>query len=243
MEASAQKVYLDENDSFNLFLRRTNEKEVLAEAIRNNVFSTDKSLLDIGAGDGSLTEKISPDFNRITAIEPGTPFFDLQKKCTDDKYTLIRGTLEEQDEIAKHDVALASNSMLYFKNPQLQLKRIQEAVKKYIAITLRRHNDGLVDFKKRYTKPLTGKEFKGGTNRTNYEQLLKNIFSDVKGSVCEAQIQLLSLDEAITIAAFLNDVNQNEIPVKTADKIKNNIAKNYGDSFNINYGQDFFVCS
>src|SRR3989338_1068428 len=102
-------------NAFNLFLKRTNEKEVIIKFIEKNV-NLDKTVnfLDIGGGDGSLATIIDKKVNNILVIEPNKYF---QKHLKGKGLKTINNKWENINLDKKFDFILAAYVVTYF-SPQ-----------------------------------------------------------------------------------------------------------------------------
>jgi 16S rRNA A1518/A1519 N6-dimethyltransferase RsmA/KsgA/DIM1 with predicted DNA glycosylase/AP lyase activity len=68
--ANLTKSYQGENNSFEKFLKWTDEKEILGQEIDKLIKGGYNSLLEVGAGNGDLTEKFIQKFSSATLVEP-----------------------------------------------------------------------------------------------------------------------------------------------------------------------------
>ncbi len=99
--------------SFELFLRKTDEKVVIEDFVRDAVFlHRDMSFLDIGGGDGSLTLNIARKVGRTTVVEPNR---GLCKGLTrHQKIRVINKKWEDIHLAEKFDFILAAYVVTYF---------------------------------------------------------------------------------------------------------------------------------
>jgi SAM-dependent methyltransferase len=97
--------------SFDLFLAATNEKRVLAEAVTSAVqLNGDESLLDIGAGDGTLSAHLRPHTSRYVAVEMDR---QLSNRLRGQGLEVVEGAYPAVDPIVEpdlFDVVLSSYS-------------------------------------------------------------------------------------------------------------------------------------
>ncbi len=116
--------------SFELFLRRTNEKSVIEKFITENIkFNNEISFLDIGAGNGSLTLKISKKVKSTLVVEPNQSFYKLLLKQKGIR--ILNKKWEEVNLNESFDFILAAYVITYFpktKRKQL-IKKIYNILK------------------------------------------------------------------------------------------------------------------
>ena len=107
--------------SFGLFLRRTNEKSIIEKFIMENIkFNKKTSFLDIGAGDGFLTSRISKKVKSTLVIEPNQSFHKLLPKQKGIR--ILNKTWEETNLNESFDFILVAYVITYF--PKTKRKQL-----------------------------------------------------------------------------------------------------------------------
>jgi len=133
---------ITKEESFQHFLCWTNEKEKISQAIMKVVKDKKESLLDIGAGDGSISRLLETRFEEIVAVEPSNQLFRvLADNCDLSKYVLFNMPFEEFATDKKFDVVVASHSFQYISNPNIEIKKIRDLLKDngiFLLINLRK---------------------------------------------------------------------------------------------------------
>lgn len=107
--------------SFELFLKRTDEKSVIGKFINDNIKLNKKmSFLDIGAGDGSLASIISKKVKSTLIVEPNKDFYRRLLKQKEIK--ILNKKWEDVCLSNSFDLILAAYVVTYFpKNERKQL--------------------------------------------------------------------------------------------------------------------------
>ncbi len=124
---------------YDIQLKHNDYPGVLLEKVKT--FLRDSyTLLDIGAGTGAFTIPIAKNIKRVTAIEPSMQMAEcLYKKMgkLDNIYLInkrIEGVMVE--EVEKHDVVIAINSLYCVEDIKSVLKKIISLAKKQIFIVI-----------------------------------------------------------------------------------------------------------
>ncbi|MCL5781923.1 MAG: class I SAM-dependent methyltransferase [Patescibacteria group bacterium] len=100
--------------SFELFLKRTDEKGVILKFIRSRHFlNRNIEFLDIGSGKGSLALSISPHVRNTTIIEPNSEF--VRKSIPRKMITVINKKWEHTKLTHNFDFILMAYVFTYFK--------------------------------------------------------------------------------------------------------------------------------
>lgn len=236
--------YLTHSNSFEKYISWSNEKPKIAETILAILEDKKDSLLDIGAGDGTLTRLLETRFAHITAIEPGAHLFDeLIKTCSSTKYNLIHLPFEKTKIEEKFDIILASHSFRYISNPFSEIYRIKNLLKNsgsVLLVDLTQDSD-YWKFYRRYEKYVRG-ENSAAPVVFDYNYLLKEIFN-VKEVYFTATLSIPSVDDAISILDFFLGVEFSQI-TKEIINIKHDMQKEYDNGpVNINFQQIMYICS
>lgn len=109
--------------SFNLFLKRTDEKKVIYNFINTNIHLHGKiRFLDIGGGDGTLSRMISDKVDSVVIIEPNKFIFRNSKRGN--KLKIINSKWEELYLNDTYDFILAAYVVTYF--PEKSRKQLIE---------------------------------------------------------------------------------------------------------------------
>jgi len=99
--------------SFDLFLKKTDEKHVLMRFIKDNIKpQRGMSFLDIGGGDGTLALFVAKETKRAVVIEPNKQFFEKLKRFENIK--AINAKWEKVNLKDKFDFILAAYVVTYF---------------------------------------------------------------------------------------------------------------------------------
>jgi len=106
--------------SFELFLKKTNEKAIVEKFIKEHVsLHKEMNFLDIGGGDGSLAGSISKEVGSTLVIEPNEEFCNLLKQK---KVNVINLKWESVELNYTYDFILAAYVVTYFpKNMRSEL--------------------------------------------------------------------------------------------------------------------------
>lgn len=121
--AKSTLAYADSDNSFEKFLRWTNEKEVLAWQVAKLIKPEYTSLLDVGTGNGDLTSGIIDLFSRVVCLEPAEVFYKmLQQRFPGAE--VIRGKIEGTEFDETFDFILASHVLIYVENPEDVLAKL-----------------------------------------------------------------------------------------------------------------------
>ena len=119
-----------EGDSFQKFLSLTNEKQILGNEILNLIEPTYKSLLEVGAGNGDLTEYYLNKFETAVLIEPAQQFYENLKYRFPNR-KIVHVKIEEfKSEQVSFDLIVASHVFIYFEHPFNILEYLFSILKK-----------------------------------------------------------------------------------------------------------------
>nr|VFK16535.1 MAG: DREV methyltransferase [Candidatus Kentron sp. LFY] len=101
---------------FTYFLQHTNQKYTLASYLKELVCDDLKTqFVDVGAGDGSITNIICSCFDRTLAIEPNSC---LSSKLSE-KVSIVASKIEDVQRLPKSDFILFSHVSYYFQNASI----------------------------------------------------------------------------------------------------------------------------
>lgn len=237
--------YHTKSQSFENFVRWSNEKSKIAEEILKNIGEPKDSLLDIGAGDGALTMLLASHFSRIVAIEPGFHMFTiLSKTCNGNTYELINTAFEKYDSKDQFDIILCSHSFRFLSNHLVAVRRINDLLKDdglFLLIDVSPESD-FWKFYHAHEKDLLG-TISSVPDVLDYNILLKEIFN-VKEIHFTATLSIPSTDEAVKMLDFLFNVDFNKIKKEALAKTSHDLHNKYGDGpVVINFQQIMYVCS
>ena len=237
--------YHTKSDSFEKFVRWSDEKSKMALAIGTIIGSKKSTMLDIGTGDGSLLRLIEALFDHITAVEPGAQGFDLlSKTCSPDKYTLIHAPFEKTTLEGPFDIIMASYSLRYISNPFFELCRIRDLLKdsgKFLLIDLSPDSE-FWEFYLKHEKDVLGVNV-ANPAEYDYRDILKKIF-DVKEVHFTSTLSIPSVDDALSILDFFYDIEFSKIKEETFVKLRQEWQKEYGDGpINVHFQHIMYVCS
>jgi len=238
--------YQTKSQSFEKFVSWTNEKTKIAKEVLKVVGKKKGSLLDIGAGNGKLTNLLESNFTHITAVEPSIHMFNLlTTNCCSDKYTLINETFEKIKLKNKFDFILASHSFRHLDNPIVEIYHIKNLLKnsgQFLLLDLSLDCDFL-KFYRKYEQDVLG------TNSTSpiifdYKSLLSKAFNNIKEVHFTAILSIPSTAETINLFDFFYGIEFNKIKKETLLKIKYDLEKKYGKGpVKIKFQQIMYVCS
>lgn len=231
------------SSSFERFLSWTNEKEFVATMILKNLHPPHHALLDIGSGDGSVTQWLTSSFDHVTLIEPSQSLHTiLTQTLTDPKFLIHNQTLEMTQLTGPYDVILAAHSFRYVKDPESQLHRLSNVLSstgRLILIEISpesrfwpfylpyeqaiRHN---------LTDPMS----------YDYQPLLSKLFH-VEKQPFTTYVNVPSVEEGISILDFLYDVPHNQIPEVIKDQIRRDWLVQFGQGpIQIQFDHILYLC-
>ncbi|HBL98838.1 TPA: hypothetical protein DDZ86_04310 [Candidatus Dependentiae bacterium] len=215
--------------SFEKFLSWTDEKQKTVEVLLKLIASKRGSLLDIGAGDGSVTRFLAPQFDNTTALEPAPNLFEkLSTTCNTSGYDLINKAFEATNLEKKFDVILASHSLQYIPNYAQELIRIKDLLKDsgmLLVIDLDRENCELETFHLKYMYVATSSE----TNCIPPHKNLLEKYFHVREVPFIATLTIPSVDEAIGIFDLVYNTTLDTIDPKNLAKARADLYQEYGD--------------
>lgn len=88
------------------------------------------TLLDVGAGDGSLTLQIAPLFEKIIVVEASHKYLKLAKsKLKEYQVIFYEELIEDFDTEEKFDLILAAGVLEHLKNPMIFLEKVKRWLK------------------------------------------------------------------------------------------------------------------
>jgi ubiquinone/menaquinone biosynthesis C-methylase UbiE len=116
--------------SFDLFLKRTNEKKIIGDFIKANIPLRKRTkFLDIGGGDGTLAQTISKKFGSGVMVEPNK--FFLHNFKHDNNLKIINSKWEDVYLDETYDFILAAYVITYF--PEEKREQLIKKIYDYIA--------------------------------------------------------------------------------------------------------------
>jgi len=247
-KASDAVIYYSKNQSFDKFITWTNEKQRIVEEIFKLVVDKKDSLLDIGAGDGSITSLLAPKFDHITAVEPSLLLFEtLKKRCASNKYSLINQPFELVTSEKKFDLILVSFALQYISNLSEEIVRMKDLLKDsgiLLVIEPDQEHCELDIFHNKYGKEVLGTNFSGPVAHTiPFGDLLRKTFN-VKEVHFIATLSIPSVDDAISIFDFIYDTEPSKMNNEAIAKIRTELYKEYGNKPLIFNNQEvIYICS
>lgn len=239
-------VYYSKSQSFENFLKWTNEKQKIAEAVLKIVGNKKNLLLDIGSGDGTLTNLLAAKFDHVTAIEPTYQLFDtLKKKCCSDKYTLINLPFELATLEKKADIILVSYALQFIHNYGQELLRMKDFLTDsglLLVIDADQENCEFWQFYGKYVKDIWGANLPNSC-AVEFNKMLKTIFK-VKEQSFSSTLSIPSVDDAISLLDFIFNKKFSELKQDVLIKIRADFNKRFGNRpINFKMGHIMYVCS
>lgn len=105
--------------SFNLFLKSTNEKEVILEYLLQSIKGSDvNGILDIGAGLGSFSSHFIKQGKLVTAIEPNEL---LANNLRSQGFRVINDSWEQVSMSEKFDLIIAAYVVTHFRKDKIDI--------------------------------------------------------------------------------------------------------------------------
>ncbi len=138
---SYKKFYEKQSDIFQIYIKNTDQKEILVKNIINklsSLFEFDKNkdfvFTDIGAGNGKVTIPVIDfltDKAKLTCniIEPSDLIDVFKKNCNAKNINYFQNKIDDI-KIPKSDFILASHLLVYLDNYQEAIKKIYKALNK-----------------------------------------------------------------------------------------------------------------
>jgi len=213
---------------FDLFRRSSNEEKILVDKILTSFgYKKYNSLLDIGAGDGSITQKLMPYFDDITAIDRlDSNIYFLRslgieaEKCLWEIYQTNK----------LYDIILASHIIYHFptKNWTKEIMRMEEILnsngKMFIIIN---SQDGeFADFSKYFYPKIHKKQLELISSNEIISNLRKQ-GTNVTNTPLESEVIFENKTHFLSLCKFLLDYDFDE-----NEPIKNELDK-YFSSLNL----------
>lgn len=227
------EVYLGgESTSFERFLLWTDEKVRISSVIIDALPKNARTLLDIGAGNGTLTKLLECKFDHVTCIEPGKGLFPfLTNSLTGPKFTFHNGLVETTPLDEKFDVVLAAHSFRYIKDQKEQLARIRDCLLStgdsvFMLVDLSPVST-FWDFYLPHEELI--KHSKTDPMSYDYYLPLKEIFSMVDRHEITSTTVIPTVEDAVGILDFIYDVKMEDIPLYKLNEIRKDWTRQYGD--------------
>jgi len=251
LSLSATSLYdfykITRQESFRRFLCWTDEKEKISQAIKDVIKTDNGSLLDIGAGDGSISKLLEFSFEKIVAVEPCESLFKvLENNCNSEKYLLGNTSFEEFVMDQKFDVVVASHSFQYISNPDIEIKRIRDFLKDdglFLLINLRKEC-GYWRLYNGYYADMLGEPPKCSYN-FDYDvvSFLEENGFIVKKNYFDVTVNVPSVDDLLSLFNFFYNVEFSAIKEDAFKKIRMNLSKEYGDKgLTIDFENVIYIC-
>jgi len=238
--------YHSKNQSFKKFLSWTNEKQKTAQEILKIVGDKKDSLLDIGAGDGTLTRLLADNFDHVTAIEPSSSLFEtLKQTCNHDKYTLVNQPFESVSLEKKFDVILVSFALQYIPDYAQEIVRMKDLLKDsgiLLVIEIDQVKSELDIFHRKYRKDVLGTNSSEAVSLA-FGDLLKKTFN-VQEITFSTRLSIPSVDDAMSIFDFIYDTEFSKMNQEALVKIEAELRKEYADGpLKFNNPDIMYICS
>lgn len=237
-------IYNSRSQSFSNYLKWSNEKSVVSNALKK-VLGNNQNVLDIGAGNGILTQKLSTSFKKVVAVEPSRELFlKLKEKCAGKKFFLINKGFEDFNPNEKFDVILAAYVIRYLKNTNLQLKRIRDMLKedgRFILIANEPERKFL-NFYNRFKWKILKK--RATPTYVNFSSILKENGFKFRKLKITSSLKIPNKHAAILMLDFFFDIENEKIDDETKLKIKDYLIEHFGNGpIRFNSIQHIFICS
>ncbi len=239
-------IYYSNSKSYENFIKWSNEKSRIAFEINHYLGKRYSNLLDIGAGDGTITEMVASIFDSIIIVEPGTTNFKkLQERLISDKFQLINKKFEDYSTDNKFNVVLACHSFKFLKNPLVQLDKIKKMLREngmFIHLDHQRQNDFL-KFYEAYREKILGSDSKSPLSY-NYKDILAKVFNSIEEISFSSELVIPNVEDAISIFDFIYDIHHKDIPKKIIHEIRNDLYEKYkNDEIRMNLQQTMHICT
>jgi len=150
-----------------LEVRFSNMKQAQAnhsELIISNIPGGIKSILDVGAGAGSLAEKLLNKEYAVDCVSPSTFLSDKLEEKLGDKFTLYRSNFEDLETDKKYDLILFSESFQYID--------MKKALDKSLSLMNENGHLLICDFFK--TEAEGNNPLQAGHKFSEYQQIIKD---------------------------------------------------------------------
>lgn len=239
-------LYCSKSKSYENFVKWSNEKPKTALEINSYLAKRHGKLLDIGAGDGTITKMIASNFDAVTIIEPGAANFkNLKDRLVGTKFQLINKKIEDYSADNKFDVILACHSLKFFKEPVKQLDRIKNMLEgggMFLHIDHQCQNDFL-KFSERYREKVLGPDSESPLSY-DFKGMLKGVFHSIDERSFQSHLTIPCVEDAISILDFIYDVDYKDISKEIINEIRMDLHKEYGNGkIKINLQQTMHICS
>ena len=247
-QVSETTAYDHTDSSFQKFLKWSDEKEKTKDAIFSVIKNKNKSLLDIGAGNGMLTKLLENRFDHIVAVEQSKSMFEELERSLDPQKTIfINKKIQDTKIDGTFDVIIASHVFQFIAQPLELICQIQKLLKKDGLFLLIDHkpNSEYGRFYNKYRKDIFDEKDKEFTVAINYNfgELLKKIFS-VKTACFSSTLLMPSVNDAISIFDFIYDIGFEKIAKDSLERTKKSMEEIYGNGpIKIKPEYDMYVCS
>lgn len=229
-EYTERIAYTNKSKSFENYLKWSNEKDIIFSEIRKYLNSSFKTMLDIGAGDGSLTKIFSPLFQKVVVIEPAEKFIpELKKNLNNYTADIINDKFENIVFNEKFDFILLCHSAYYLNNFKKELGRIKEilADKGLLVIVNIATKGGFQEFIGIFNEEITGKKYSPLITTEEIAYSLKELGFRAKEITVNPSLKIPSIDDTMSMLDFCYNVDINEIKDVTKKKIKTYLIRRF----------------
>jgi len=195
---------------------KENNRERATERIKKLNINSNSTVLDIGAGPGTLAIPLAKIVKKVTAVEPAQGMFECLKENIEEKnlnnIVCINKKWEDvkTDEIEKHDIVIASFS-LGMLDLQDALKKMNDVANEYVYIF---HFAGTTQWERRYKEiwqRLGRKYIPGPKSNYMYNILYQmGIYANIEVNETEYNQKFKNLDEAVNESKQMLDITQDE---------------------------------
>ncbi|MBU0459176.1 MAG: class I SAM-dependent methyltransferase [Nanoarchaeota archaeon] len=236
---SYKKFYEKQSSTFQVYIKNTNQKEILVKNIIKKLSSSFKLkkdqnfvFTDVGAGDGKVTIPIINFLKNkakltCNVIEPSDLIDDFKKNCNFDKINYSKKKIDDV-KIPKSDFILVSHVLVYLENYQKTIKNIYASLKDegiaLIVTTNPKSGDVLLKIK-------LGRDFASLKNL----DLTKNIINSLKNNNLKHQLETIPSEINTLECISLNEDGKAIISFfyhKPFDELTNKDIKDFQNAVN-----------
>ncbi|PKP53357.1 MAG: class I SAM-dependent methyltransferase [Candidatus Altiarchaeales archaeon HGW-Altiarchaeales-3] len=214
---------------------KENNRKRAMQQIEKLKINSKSSVLDIGAGPGTLAIPLAKSVKKITAIEPARGMFEYLKQNIEEEnlnnITCINKNWEEVnvDEIEKHDVVIASFS-LGMLDLREALKKMNDAANESVYIF---HFAGITQWERRYKEiwRRLGREYIPGPKSDYIYNILyqMGIYANIEVNETDYNQKFKNLTEAANEFKQMLDIETPEEDEILREYLSENLVKENGN--------------